>query len=197
MTRPGRSVSAARCGIRAAPFASSLAAGSREKCGRRSRRAPVRQAAVDARPQSSQGRTIRRGGTSEKKPARAWTTFDTTHTLMSSWRGIACERSPNESLAGGRQRVVQTRRMTRVDGRRVHRAGSPTRFRRRLGARAWNRPIQILAISRNSWYSFGMIKSQSRFRAVEGEPIPATSRASGAAWKRQRRNFLFESAITP
>src|SRR5580704_8772158 len=30
-----------------------------------------------------------------------------------------------------------------------------------------SRPMQNLAISRNLWYSFGMVGSQSRFRATE------------------------------
>jgi hypothetical protein len=71
MARPGRSVSAARCAREAAPVASNPAVGSREKCGLRSRQAPVRQAEADARPRSSQGRRTRRGGASERKPERA------------------------------------------------------------------------------------------------------------------------------
>jgi hypothetical protein len=137
------------------------------------------------------------GAEPRKRNPHAHAAFHMRNAAMSSRRGMACERSPHKSLAGGRRRVVQTRRMTRVGGRRVHRAGSRPAcgaigsasvespdtnpcHKPKLVVFIWNDQITIA------------IPGGGRRR----EPIPATSRASGAAWKRKPRNFLFESAVT-
>jgi hypothetical protein len=59
---------------------------------------------------------------------------------------------------------------------------------------------QNLAISRNVWYSFGMVGSQSRFRAADGEravqsrfPQPGARMAHPG---KGSQNFIFESTVT-
>jgi hypothetical protein len=60
--------------------------------------------------------------------------------------------------------------------------------------------MQNLAISRNLWYSFGMVGSQSRFRATEEKGWPrADSCNLTREWRspeKEVRIFLFESAVT-